>query len=478
MNHEAADALYAKLERAIDERPTEVGSVASGVELDLARGFNRDWKFHADADSEEFAELLLAVRDGRTQGRRDVNDLLAGKSLPDATSSALIATFGGKGKDTSPARRFSVVIAEHRRVSNFSRKTLQKADRAQSLFIQLIGDKPINLIVAEDVHKFIDKVAAQNVGKAHRPVSRATVQSYLTQVSSPLTFAVDRRWLVSNPAAGHRIKHWVPASNPAETPLKRPFTITELNCVFSYPWFSGCRSARQSHAAGPTLLNDMRYWAPVLALYTGARAAELGGLKLSEVVLSGVPHFVIQPNEYRRTKSGKARVVPMLDALIDLGFVDYLDQVKAAGGDRVFPDWECPREFGGSYDDEQTRWANSKWIRSFNRTVMPLVLPRPNSKALRSAVTFHSFRGAFKSLLFRSGAEKKANAIIGHLESKLDKAYLDEVTPDDLHREFSKATYDGLLLPSRRASKDVDGSTHASCVTLVSFNAPTGPQSV
>lgn len=193
----------------------------------------------------------------------------------------------------------------------------------------------------------------------------------------------------------------------------------------------------------------MRYWAPVVALYTGARAAELGGLKLSEIVTHGAPHFIIQPNEYRRTKSGKARIIPLLDALVELGFLDYVSRVADTGSDRLFPDWECPKEFGGTHADEQTRWANSTWIRAFNRTVVPKVLARPSVKARRSAVTFHSFRGSFKSLLFRSGPEKKANAIIGHEETKLDKAYLLEVTAEDLHREFAKARYDGLILPSR-----------------------------
>lgn len=456
LDEEAAEYLHWKIEKTIDEEPVPLpGAGVSISELSAARKFNSDWQINADERSDTFAELVLAVRDGRTQARKDVSDLMAGKSLPDTPSSTLIAAFDHGGAGGANVPKFSRVVAEQRRVSNFSPKTILKADRAQRLFVQLVGDKPIDLIQADDVHKFIDAVATQRVGKSDRPVSRQTVQSYLTQISSPLNYALERRWATSNPAMGHKIKHWVPASDPAQMPPKRPFTTAELREVFAYPWFHGCHSASKSHVCGDVLLDDMRYWAPVLALYTGARAAELGGLKLSEIVMRGAPHIVIQPNEYRRTKSGRARIVPILDALLRLGFDEYLEKVKLAGSDRLFPDWDCPKESGGSLDQEQTRWANSKWIRSFNRTVIPSVLPLA-AKSLRSAVTFHSFRGSFKTLLFSVGPEKKANAIIGHTETDLDKRYLSERTPEDLHRTFAKLDYVGLVIPSRGVSKTLD----------------------
>lgn len=452
VNEEAADALYIKIQNEIEEyRPVDPGSGPSEYEIEYARQYNRKWGFHVDEASDDFAELILAVRDGRIQGRRDADDLLGGKSLPDEVGSTLIGRFGSQAATSGTQYRFSEVVSEQRRVSNFSKKTLQKAERAQRLFIQLIGDKPVDLIIAEDIHRFIDAVATQEIGKTGKRVTRATVQSYVTQISSPLLYAVQRRWLVHNPAAGHNIKHFVAPSDPVASPPKKPFTVAELNKVFSYFWFTGCKSVSQSHAPGSELLNDMRYWAPVLALYTGARAAELGGLKLNEIILGAAPHFLIQPNEYRRTKSGKSRIVPMLDALIELGFLNYLDRIKASGNDRLFPDWKCPADRGGTAEEEQTRWSNSKWIRSFNRTVIPQVVPPQNVQALRSAVTFHSFRGSFKSLLIRSGTEKMANAIIGHTETALDKAYLISVTPEDLHREFRSASYEGLVLSARNA---------------------------
>ena len=202
VNDVAADALSIKIQNEIEEyRPVDPSAGPDEHEMEYAREYNRKWGFNVDESSDDFGELVLAVRDGRTQGRQDAGDLLGGKSLPDEVSSTLISRFGRKA--ASSAARFSEVVSEQRRVSNFSKKTLQKADRAQRLFIQLNGDKPVDLIIADDIDRFIDALAKQEVGKTGKLVTRATVRSYVTQISSPLLYAVQRRWLGHNPAAGY-----------------------------------------------------------------------------------------------------------------------------------------------------------------------------------------------------------------------------------------------------------------------------------
>lgn len=453
VDEEAAEYLHWRTENAIVDREEQqgLGGLTNRADREQAAQINSDWGFHVEESSNDFAELIMAVRDGRTQGHRDVADLFAGKSLPDAPSSTLISTFSPASRSATTSPTFMSVVADQKKISGFAQKTLQKARRAQELFVSLVGDKPVHLISRDDIHRFAEAVAKQQVGKIDgRIVSQATVGSYLTQIRSPLNHAVDRQWILSNPAAGVKPKNWAAPSNPVKRPDKRPFKVGELNKLFEHPWFAGCSSERSSYLPGSVMLSDMRYWAPVMSLYTGARASELGGLKLSEVVFGACPYITIQPNEYRRTKSRKARIVPILDALLGLGFAEYYERVAKLGGDRLFPDWDCPEDRTLNEDEELSRWANSRWIRAFNRTVIPSVFPRENDKIERSPITFHSFRGAFKTLLIATGAEKKANAVIGHSETKLDKAYLSEVTPEDLHAEFSSVDYKGLVLPSRR----------------------------
>lgn len=262
-----------------------------------------------------------------------------------------------------------------------------------------------------------------------------------------MTTAIGRRWrLGPNPASGIKLEHWLGRPDPRVTPPKRRFEIVELNSLFRHPWFAGCASSSDCYAPGNTKLSDMRYWAPVVALYTGARASELGGLKLSEINFDGKPFIIIQPNEYRATKSGFSRKIPILDALITIGFRDYFDRIINLGGDRIFPDWECPKTHGLSEEDDLKRWANAKWIRSFNRTVIPSIFPLVYP-AIRSPVTFHSLRGAFKKVLIDKGHDRMANSIIGHIHDELDKRYIGKFDIEELWDAFHAVDYKGLIIP-------------------------------
>ena len=452
----AAEYLDARIESAIvarDAGDAPVAAIASqAVIRDMARQLNVEMGFGLNERSEGFGELIRAASDGYVQARHDVQTMLEGKALPDAPTSTLINTFGARPNPRSKAMKFSAVVAEQFKVSNFAPKTVQKAKRAHRRFVEVVGDKPIDAITRQDVHAYLNAIAAQEVGRslgASRPISRTTVQSYLTQISSPLSFAIGRAWREGpNPAADIDLTHWVSASDPALVPAKRRFEIRELNKLFEHPWFAGCLSDSQCYRPGSHQLQDSRYWAPVMALFTGARAAELGGLKISEINVTGIPHIVIQPNEYRRVKSSKRRIVPLLDAFIELGFESYVRRVSSNGSDRLFPDWECPKSRSRGIDDELSRWANAKWIRAFNRTVIPKVFER-DPLATRSEITFHSFRGSFKKLMIDHGNHKKANAIIGHTQDDLDRAYLGHFDVEELHEEFHAARFRGLVVPAR-----------------------------
>lgn len=112
----------------------------------------------------------------------------------------------------------------------------------------------------------------------------------------------------------------------------------------------------------------MHYWVPILAMHTGCRAGELGGLCVSEVRLDHQhPHLVIQDNRYRTTKGSYRRNIPILDVLLEHGFGDFVERVAKAGHDRLFPDWKAP---AGRVDASATAWSNGSLIRAFSRTVI------------------------------------------------------------------------------------------------------------
>lgn len=132
--------------------------------------------------------------------------------------------------------------------------------RAHDFFVNVVGDKPIDDITRDDVRSFLDTLSKQQVGAASgrtRPITRETVQSYITQISSSLTWAIDRGWMSDpNPAKGFKVGQWASSSAPQEK--RRRFSLSELNALFEHPWFAGCEASSRSYRPGSFMLNDMR----------------------------------------------------------------------------------------------------------------------------------------------------------------------------------------------------------------------------
>lgn len=454
----AAESLERRIERGAEIRSNshDVSSALGASSIhDQAVDINQRYNYNFSENSNEFAELKRAIIDGVTQAYSDINQMLNGKSLPDQPSSTLISQFSKPNKSLANRKKFSEVADEQFNIGKLSPKTVQKYKRAQREFISIVGDKFVDEINRNDVRSFLDFIASRKIGRdilTSRSISRTTLQSYLIAVSSTLATAIGRGWCEGpNPASGIKLEHWLGQPDPRVTPPKRRFQITELNLLFSHPWFSGCSSSSACYAPGSTELTDMRYWAAVVALYTGARASELGGLKVSDVSFKDHPYILIQPNQYRTTKSRHSREVPILDGLIRIGFKDYYDRIVKLGSDRIFPDWECPKSYGVDEEDQLKRWASSKWIRAFNRTVIHSVFPLI-APATRSPITFHSLRGSFKKMLLDHGNDKMANAIIGHSQDELDRAYIGKFDVNELWREFHKAEFENLVIPSRASA--------------------------
>ncbi len=84
-----------------------------------------------------------------------------------------------------------------------------------------------------------------------------------------------------------------------------------------------------------------QFFIPLLGLYTGARLEELAQLELDDVVLKeGV--YCIHINEYKDKNiknETSARFIPLHQQVIDLGFIDYINEIKqhTFSNTKIFP---------------------------------------------------------------------------------------------------------------------------------------------
>jgi integrase len=85
------------------------------------------------------------------------------------------------------------------------------------------------------------------------------------------------------------------------------------------------------------------FWVPLLALFTGARAGELVGLRVADVMLDQTSQlWFIDVNEELNNHDGpktsnSVRRIPIAAALVELGFLVYVEKLREAGARELFP---------------------------------------------------------------------------------------------------------------------------------------------
>lgn len=458
MNDDAQDYLDWRFDNKADEnaelhRLSQSGSLkATKAEQTLADEIVINSNFDAPKDSTSYAAILGAIREGNQEGENAVTEMVEGKLMPSLSSSVIINQVANTRNINGQPQLFSEVAEFQNHQKSFTPKTLAKRKRAHDEFISIVGDKPIEQIDFDDVALFLEEVSKHKVGNLNRPISKETLQSYKSAVSSVLRFAISRRWRSGpNPTSDIDLTAYT-YTNTTETIVKcRRFEESELIKLFSLPRFQGCKCATKIDVSGDHLLNNSKFWVPVVALYTGARTAELGALRLDEIKMEPVPHIVINDNEYGKIKGDQSkdnsREIPILDVLFDLGFREYLDELAARGETRVFPDWQ-PYEG----NDEDTRWSNSAFIKEFHRNIRNKLFPKQAGES-RSRVRFYSFRGALKRLLFEKDNKQFADAVLGHDLDDLDDRYVGKIEIEKLHEYYHHLKYENVIIPARTKKK-------------------------
>jgi integrase len=404
--------------------------------------------FDAPPGSQEMGMVANAVRVGMERGYQRVAALSAGTvfpSMPRASDASAMKT----GLTIEEAARRYLA---HK---NLPVKTVSEVTLTLRLFKKVIGNKALDSIKREDCLAFVEhlsnhKVGGKTAGSIERTIAPGTVKKRIGFLNSIINHAEDRGWFDGkNPASNIRLSSFVKKADVVAMPIKRRLKVDEINKILQHPWFTGCKSASEPHLPGNYRLGGSEYWAIMVALFTGCRAGELGGLRLAEVRLAGrCPHIIIQNNEYRRTKGGYARNVPILDVLMDLGFADYVDRIQRTGADRVFPDWTA-RKAKAAGEGDFPAWSNAAVIRAFNRTVIPAALGDILRSGTRQEVTFHSLRGAFKSMLGTNHnvPTNIVHEIVGHAKSELDARYIGTIEIEVTYPAVRSCTYAGLIVP-------------------------------
>jgi integrase len=179
------------------------------------------------------------------------------------------------------------------------------------------------------------------------------------------------------------------------TKRRRPWSEEELNTLFSQPLFAQKLLPRNKKAGGWAA-----YWVPLIAVFSGARVSEICQLTVDDIDTNASnPTIKIRSrSEDQRLKTINAeRDIPIHPQLIELGFLDYVEQIKKGPvANSLWPDLPKRNERSGGYF--------SQWFGEYLKTLQ-----------LNGEVDFHSFRHTVRTqLVLKDVSEIAIDRLLGH----------------------------------------------------------------
>ena len=275
---------------------------------------------------------------------------------------------------------------------------------ACELFIEMVGDLPIKNITKQLARQFKQDYmrlpSNKNKKAEYRGKSVAellamdipqqdllkpeTVNNNLTRISTFFKWAVNNDYISSNPLTGLLLGKSVKGRRDV-------FDQSDLKKLFESPEYQGNHFDK-----------TFQYWCPLIALYAGMRCEELARLQVSNFKqMEGI--WCIQGEKGADGWEGKygsgLRTIPLHHKLVELGLLDYVEQIKSKGQLRLFPEL---KPFANS---EEYGILLSRWFSKY----------RKKCGVNDSSKTLHSFRHTLLNGLKQAGVQLEiAQAIAGH----------------------------------------------------------------
>ncbi|MEN5291161.1 site-specific integrase [Stenotrophomonas lactitubi] len=351
----------------------------------------------------EQSEVTRARAARRTQQMRDASERLSGPRKPALMLSKVIEDHLG---DLGRARLHPKTVLE-------SRHTLR-------LFAGIVGDDiPVAALSQDHVRAFFDGVRWWPSNATKRPtyrdlsVQQAIELAKTNQEPEPAAWTIAKHrqrlsvffasllkggHLASNPLDGVRA-----ISTPDSEDTGEPFTDDDLKAIFDPVAFPAW-ACKYPH----------RWFGPILGLYSGARVNEIAQLRVEDIdTIDGIPGFFVRQGGKGQSIKNKnsRRFVPLAKPVVEAGFLTYVEEVKQAGLEQIFPN--LPNSTGLGFGRQLSRQFS-------------VYIKKQGVSAKGQG--FHGFRHTIASRLDEAGASASAiGALTGHGtgQTVLEKFYID-----------------------------------------------------
>lgn len=223
-------------------------------------------------------------------------------------------------KEAPKMHRLSETLAGWQTFTKPAPGTVTIYTAAVQLFEDRFPHRHVETITEDDMKAFV-------VGRMEEGKSPATIKKERAIIRALLGRAVKAKWRADNPAED------VELPKDSKDRKRRSYKPDELAAVFGAGVFT--KGDRPRGGKG-----EAAFWLPLLAAFTGARREELAQLETGRVrAEAGFQYLAIDPlDEDGQLKTDESkRAVPLHRELIRLGFLEFVEDRRKAGGGHLFP---------------------------------------------------------------------------------------------------------------------------------------------
>lgn len=265
-------------------------------------------------------------------------------------------------------------------------RRIEDCQAAVSLFIEVVGDKPIGTYSKGDVREFKNVLRKLPSNRNKRPETRGlNVRAAIRKaeklgLDTLATKTANNKYLGAlfnffEYAIGNYDKvdrnPFQNATLPTKTSPREewdPFSPDALRTFFNAPLYRGCKSAKFWLDPGNEVPRDSaRFWLPLVLLYTGARVNEICKLRTVDIGdENSIPYFDIvweddddEAGIAGRVKNAASRRrVPVHVDLVAFGFLVFVKRVQGRGHARLFNELK-PNRYGKLYGTISQRFSDT-----------------------------------------------------------------------------------------------------------------------
>jgi integrase len=382
----------------------------------------------AEKDAETYKQIAPIETEKEQQRREKREEELHQAQLAAIAASGVVKSAYSNSKKVS--EYLDDYIAYKRtpgKKGSWGAATARQQPKKLNVFRSVFGDKPAAALTRDDMERYIDiayKIPSNFGNPDHKKFKgitldmvldnapeveaidcavrgAGTVMGDLKIISAFLNWALTRKDVSSLQPAINALNNEI--SDIDYESSKRAFTDDELKTLLQ-----DNNAAQENYIKG--FSSPFRFWLPLIALYTGARIAEIYQLHTSDIKLvkalsSDTEHWCIDINDDDGKKlknKHSRRQIPIHQNLINAGLIDYASDLRANRETRLFP------ELGGFHEN-----SAGQWFANYS----------DQAGVTDKITSFHSFRHNFCSYLSdRHVPEDLVIALSGHQYKSLAKS--------------------------------------------------------